>query len=383
MDMKLPSTNPALPAAQLQIAFCRYYRDDTTGMSNALAQLVETYPGAPEAGDGLYWFGYLYRTSRDYATAAQVYQQLLQKFPDHGYGREAAYLAGECYALDNQPGLAKVAFIDAFKRYPTSGYSVYALVCAGDIALDAKQLDAWLKELDGLAKEKPEGAASIALARAGVLMRAGNGTGAEAACAAVKPDTLPPDVAGFAYAIKAGAANAASNFEQAATLASEAVPRCTAGGIGLDEALFQEARALFFQEKWQEADKAYAKLLTDCVIPNVRVNALALLDRAQCLYEKDEMDDIVKLSDEAVRLRPGFELCARAEVLKGNAMLKLNEYQKAAQYFKRTTVLYPKVAQYAIPAYRGLITCYGKLGLTEDEAKARDEFKGRYGNEQK
>jgi len=41
-------------------------------------------------------------------------------------------------------------------------------------------------------------------------------------------------------------------------------------------------------------------------------------------------------------------------------------------------VFHGKLARYAVPAYRGLIGCLDKLGLTEDAAKARQEFTVRY-----
>lgn len=378
LAMNLPKTNPVMPGATLQIAFCRYYADDTAGMTNALQEVVREYPGTPEAGEALYWMGFAYRSTRAYEAAAEVYRELMKKNPAHPYAAEAAYLVGESYALDNKPGQAAEAFVEAFKAYPAHGYGLLALVRAGEVYMQQNQLEGWLAQLDELERGGGVGVAMIAWARAGVLMRAGRGEEAAKALGARNVGGLAPNAQGYALALKAGVQNANGQHELAATTAEEAAARCTAANLGLDEALFQLGRALFLQKKWAAADEVYKRLLAECVIPNGEVNALALLDRAQCLMEQDETDEVVKLCDEALRLRPRFALAARAVVMKGDAMMKRNEYQKAAQFYRRAVTLYGRMEEYAVPAYRGLITAYTKLGLTEEAQQTRTQFAQRY-----
>jgi len=108
------------------------------------------------------------------------------------------------------------------------------------------------------------------------------------------------------------------------------------------------------------------------------LNAQAFIERADCLYRLDRTDEVQEIVDEGIRLRPPVEQTARAVVLKGDAMLKRNEYQKAAQFYKRATILYGKIEEFAVPAYRGLIICYTKLGLTAEAQKAREDFARSY-----
>jgi tetratricopeptide (TPR) repeat protein len=79
----------------------------------------------------------------------------------------------------------------------------------------------------------------------------------------------------------------------------------------------------------------------------------------------------------------GAELSARAVVLKGKSMYNKNEFNKAAQYFKRATILYARIKKYGIPAFEGLINSYKKLGLTEQASEAQRKFAELYPNAQK
>ncbi len=378
LALQLPKTNPVMPSATLQIAFCRYYADDTDGMTNALLEVTREYPDAPEAGEALYWLGFAYRSSRAYEAAADVYRTLMTKHPAHAYAPEAAYLVGESYVLDNKAGQAAEGFIEAYKAFPQNGYALFALVRAGEVYMQLEQLPGWLARLDEIAAEAPAGAALIPWAKAGVLMRAGQGAEAAQLLGTRSVTGLPDNAAGYALALRAGVQNANGQHSTAAATASEAIARCSEAGLGLDEALFQLARALYLQKQWQAAEEVYQRLLDECVIANAEVNALALLDRAQALYELGETANVVKLCDDALRLRPRFALAARAVLLKGDAMMKRNEHQKAAQFYRRAVTLYGRMEEYAVPAYRGLIAAYTKLGLTEDAQQAQEQFAQRY-----
>ena len=381
--MNLAKTNPLLPATELQLAFCRYYQNDSAGMSNALTVLLNDYPGTPQAGEALYWLAYLMRNIRAYAAAAQYCEQIVSNYPTISYGPEAAYLIGECYLLDNQPLPAVSRFLAAYKAFPAAGYTVYALMRGAEVYLEHAQIEDWLEELKKLSGAAGTESGVLKIAKGAALQRAGKYAEAEGVFETLDPATLARDVAGITLALHAGVANGMSNFAQAAVLAEKALEACRESNVGLDEALFQLAQAQFAQRDWEKADGTLKELLDKCVIPSARRNALALLERADCLLALDQTDDIPKLCDDAVRLKPGPELSARSVLLKGDAMLKHNEYQKAAQFYQRATILYGKMPAYAIPAYSNLIACYRQLGLTEDVAKTQKQFEERYPGEAK
>jgi len=379
----LAETNPVLPYAQLQIAFCRYYQDDSDGMSNALAKVIEKYPTSNEAGDAYYWIGYLLRNSTKYKEAAETYNNLIKNFPNHNYAPEAAYLAGESYALDSNFAQALEAFKLAFNNFPHSGYGVLALVRAGDIYnKNFNQLDTFLAEADKIIAQKPNTKIYVNIAKAGVLMHANKPVEATAIMPELTIENIKnDDVLGYALALQAGIYNKQKEYKKAVATAEQAENICLQTNIGLDEALFHHARALFLQDDYESAEQIYTKLLSECVIPDNQVNAIAMLDQAECLLKLKEYDNIINLCDQSIKLRSGSELSARAVVLKGKCMYNINEYKKAAQYFKRATILYGRIEKYAVPAFEGLIKSYEKLGLTEQAAEAQKKFTELYPNQ--
>ncbi len=381
----LSKTNPVLPYAQLQIAFCKYYQEDTTGMSNALAKVIEKYPDSTEAGDAYYWIGYLLRSGQAYKEAAETYDNLIEKFPNHNYAPEAAYLAGESYALANNFAKALEAFKFAFNKFPSSGYGVLSLVRAGDIYNQKfNQLDTFLAEADKIIAKKPNTKIYVDIAKAGTLMHANKPVEAAKIMPELNIENIKyNDVLGYALALQAGILNEKKEFEKAAVTAEQAENICLQTNVGLDEALFQRARSMFLQKKYESAEQLYTKLLNECVVPDNQVNAVALLDQAECLLNMEEYDKIIGLCDQAVRLQCGAELSARAVVLKGKSMYNRNEFKKAAQYFKRATILYARIEKYGIPAFEGLINSYKKLGLTEQASEAQKKFAELYPKAQK
>ena len=375
-------TNPVLPYAQLQIAFCKYYQNDTAGMSNALAKVIEKFPLSSEAGDAYYWIGYILRSEMAYKDAAKTYQALIEKFPNHSYASEAAYLVGESYVLANDFPKAIEAFKAAFKKYSLTGYGIISFVRAGDIyAKKFNQLDTFLNEADKLATEKPALKTYINIAKAGVLAHAGKPDEAEKVMPKLTIENVKyDDVLGYALALQAGIFNAKKEYDKADEIAEQAVGFCIQNNVGLDEALFQNARALFLKGDYENALPIYEKLLTECTIPDNEINAIALLDKSECLLNMQEYDNIIALCDQAVKLRPGSKLSARALVLKGKSMYNRNEYKIAAQYFKRATILYGRIKEFAPVAFKGLINSYKKLGLTEQAAAEQKKFNELYPN---
>ena len=376
--LNLSPTNPVLPVARLQVAFCRYYRDDPTGMSNTLASLVETYPQSTEAGEALYWIGYLHRSRGVYAVAADVYNKLITRYPTHDYAPEAAYLIGESYASLNDIVQAAERFKDAFRRYPETGYGVYSLVRAGSVYAALNQAATWLQQLDELEKELPMSKPNIALGRAGTLMRAGKGDEASQALSAVSKPALSPEVAGFANALDAGISNLKKQYASAESLARIAVDQTTETQVGLDEALYQLGRALFLQKNWEGAAEVYSELAENVTLPDTKMNAIALIDMAECLVNLGRTTEVIEFCNKGIRFRPGPEMTARAVLLKGDAMRKQNDFQKAAQYYKRAVILYDGFSQYAIPAYKGMIEAYGQLGLVDEATQAKKKFAEKY-----
>ena len=381
----LSLTNPILPYAQLQIAFCKYYLNDTAGMSNALAKVIEKYPSSNEAGDAYYWIGYLLRSATAYKEAAETYDNLIEKFPNHNYAAEAAYLAGESYALGNNSAKALEKLQIAFNKFPYSGYGVLALVRAGDIYNQKyNQLDTFLAETDKIISKKPNVKKYADIAKAGALIHAGMAKEAETVMPELTIENIRyNDVLGYALALQAGILNEKKEYKKAVETAEQAEIICSQTNIGLDEALFQHARALFLQKEYESAEQLYAKLLSECAVPDNQINAIALLDQADCLLNLNEYDTIISLCDQAIRLQCGANLSARAVVLKGESMYNKNEFNKAAQYFKRASILYGKIDKYGIPAFEGLIKSYDKLGLTEQASEARKKFMELYPEAQK
>jgi len=205
-------TNPLLPAAQLQIAFCKYYADDTEGMNNELAILVKKYPESPESGDALYWQGYLLRGKTKYEDAAKAYQQLIEKYPSHNYAPEAAYLIGESYSLDNKQAQALESYLNAFKAFPESGYGLYSLMQAGKIYLNKGGLDTWVEQLNSLIKENPK-RILILIAKAGILSQAGKLKEAEDLLKNIQIKSLNPDAAGYSIALSAALENKKKEYK--------------------------------------------------------------------------------------------------------------------------------------------------------------------------
>jgi len=373
-------TNPLLPAAQLQIAFCKYYADDAEGMNNELAALVKKYPDSIEAGDALYWQGYLFRNKTKYEDAAKVYKQLLEKYPSHNYAPEAAYLIGESYALDNKQAQALEGYLNAFNTFPESGYGLYSLMQAGKIYLNKGGLETWLEQLNSLIKENPK-RILILIAKAGILAQAGKLEEAEDLLKNIRLQSFNPDAAGYSLALTAALQNKKKEYKKAEQTAGEAAEICSATGVGLDEALFQLAQSLYYQENWEQAETVYAKLLAECLIPDAKMNAEALIRQAECYLKMNQTDGIEELCNKAIQLRPGPELSAQAVLLKADTMIQKGDYQQAARFYKRATIFYGKLDNYGVRAYRGLIDSYKKLGLTQQATEEEEKFKTLYPNE--
>lgn len=378
LDSDLPKTNGLLPAAQLQIAFCRYFQDDAAGMSNALVAVVNGFPTQPEAGEALYWLGYLHRSQRAYMAAAKTYSTLVDTYPRHDFAPESAYLIGECYVLDNKAPYAPAYFINAFSNYPNSAYSARALTRVGEIYIQRHELDGWLLRLDELSKNIPEGAEVCAIAHAAALMRAKRTNDAEQVMNTVSIDSLSLPLQGYALAIQAGIQNLKGAYEDAINTGTLAADICLETQVGLDEALFQLAQAYEAAEMYTEAEATYAQLLSETVIPNNDVNAEALVSHAFTLLKLEQPDNVVTLCDEAAKLRPSHEVAARGLLLKGDAETMLGNDSRAAQYYKRATILYGRLPTYGSQAYQKLIDVYTRLGMTEDAAEARTTFNELY-----
>jgi len=376
--LPIAPTNPILPAANLQLAFCKYYQDDNAGMGVALTNILARYPQAPEAGEALYWLAYLKRTQQEYRAAGELYQQLLRRYPQHPYAAEAAYQAGETALMDNNAGGAVMLFTNVYGAYADSVFAPYALVRAGEIYLGLHQLPAWLLELDALPATSASQRAARTLARAAILMRAADFSNAATVLATLPLAQLPAPLQGYAMAVGAGIHNGKGAAAQALDAAKQAMALLQDAPVGRDEALFHRGRAEQALNNWEAAEKTYATLLADVTIPNNAIAAEAAIDRAECLMKLERNDEVIAVVDQGIKLRPPVELAARGVVMKGDAMLQQNEYQKAAQFYKRAVILYGKLERFAVPAYHGLIVAYTKLGLTEEAAQAKQQFAQQY-----
>ncbi len=376
--LAIAPTNPIVPAAHLQVAFCKYYQNDNDGMGVALTNILAAYPRAPEAGEALYWLAYLKRTQQEHRAAGELYQQLLREYPQHPYAAEAAYQAGETALMDNNAGGALVLFTNVYGAYADSIFAPYALVRAGEIYLGLRQLPAWLQELAALPATLPAPRAARTLAHAAILMRAANFSNAATVLATLPLEQLPAPLQGYALAISAGIKNGNGAYAHALADATQAGLLLQGAPVGRDEALFHRARAEKALNRGEDAEQTYATLMTDVTVPNNAIAAEAAIERAECLMKLDRTDEVVEVVDAGIKLRPPVELAARGVVMKGDAMMQQNEYQKAAQFYKRAVILYGKLERYAVPAYQGLILAYTKLGLTEEAAQAKQQFAQQY-----
>ncbi len=378
--LAMAPTNPILPAANLQLAFCKYYQNDNGGMGAALTNILAAYPHAPEAGEALYWLAYLKRTQQEYRAAGELYQQLLRQYPDHPYAAEASYQAGETALMDNNAGGALVLFTNVYCAYPDTIFAPYALVRAGEIYLGLRQLPAWLQELEALPATSAAARAARSVAHAAILMRAADFSNAAAVLATLPLAPLPAPLQGYALAVSAGIQNGKGAYARALADATQAGALLQDAPVGRDEALFQRARAEQALGNWEAAENTYATLMADVTIPNNAIAAEAAIDRAECLMKLDRTDEVIAVVDQGIKLRPPVELTARGVVMKGDAMMLQNEYQRAAQFYKRAVILYGKLERYAVPAYQGLIVAYNKLGLTEEASQAKQRFAQQYPN---
>ena len=84
---------------------------------------------------------------------------------------------------------------------------------------------------------------------------------------------------------------------------------------------------------------------------------------------------------EVLGLRPDAKQSAEAVLMRAEANFISGNVKEAAQFYKRCTILYGKMPEYAVPAYKGLIACYKKLGLTNELNEAQTQFKARYPND--
>ncbi len=373
-------TNPLLSSAQLQIAFCKYYADDTEGMKTELSKLVKKYPESSEAAAALYWQGYLLRADTKYEAAAKIYKHLTEKYSSHNYAPEAAYLIGESYFLDNKQAQALESYLNAFKAFPESGYGLYSLMQAGKIYLSKNDLSSWIEQLNSLTKENPK-RILVLIAKAGILAQAGELEKSETLLKNIYYKGLNLDAKGYAMALSAALDNKNKKFEKATQTAEQAAEICSATGVGLDEALFQLAQSFYYQKDWENAEIVYSKLLTECLIPDAKMNAEAIINQAKCFLKMNQTDGVIILCDNAIKLRPGPQLSAQAVLLKADTMVQKADYQQAAKFFKRATIFYGRLDEFGPLAYQGLITSYKKLGLTEQATKTEEQYKKLYPNE--
>ncbi|MBR5902539.1 tetratricopeptide repeat protein [bacterium] len=364
------------PLAVLQKAFCSYYANDMAGMKENLEVILKDYPTSPEAGDALYWMAYFAKSDRKYADAAEFSARLVKEYPDHGYAPEAAYEVGENKVLGNKYFEAVEAFKEAYAKYPDTGYGALSLVRVGEVLVSQQySTEDWQKELS----EKNDAASRIALLS--IPLRAGDREKADEALAKLDSFKMNEAQKGYALAMKAGCENLAGAYKKAAQTADEALELTRECGENVDEALYQRAEAAFLAGEHDEAVPYYDELLQNFVVPNAQIRITALLNRSQCALETKDAATVDKYCQEALSLRPSSKQSAAAVLMRAQACQAAGKTKEAAQFYKRVTVLYGKMPEYAVPAYKGLIACYGKLGLKNEQEEAKTQFKARYPND--
>ena len=364
------------PVAILQKAFCAYYANDMAGMKENLDKILKDYPKAPEAGDALYWMAYFAKTDRKYAEAAEYSARLVKEYPEHGYAPEAAYEVGEDKVLGNKYFEGVEAFKEAYQKYPETGYGALCLVRVGEVLVSQQySTEEWEKDLAAMGSD----AARIALLS--IPVRAKDREKADAALAKLDSFKMNDAQKGYALAFKAAAENLAGAYQKAAQTADESLALTREVAENVDEALFQRAEASYLSGDHKSCAPLYDDLLDNFVVPNAQIRITALLHRAHCALEAKEAKLVDQKCQEVLGLRPDAKQSAEAVLMRAEANFISGNVKEAAQFYKRCTILYGKMPDYAVPAYKGLIACYKKLGLTNELAEAQNQFKARYPNE--
>jgi len=371
-----PYAEKSKPLAVLQKAFCSYYGNDMAGMKANLEVILKDYPKSPEAGDALYWMAYFAKSDRKYAEAAEYSARLVKEYPEHGFAPESAYEVGENKVLGNKYFEAVEAFKEAFAKYPETGFGALSLVRVGEVLVSQQySTEEWEKELGEMKGAGPR------IALLSLPLRAGDREKTDAALAKLDSFKMNEAQKGYALALKAGAENLAGAYKKAAQTAEEALKLTQECGENADEALFQRAEAAFLAGEHEEAVPYYDELLQNFVVPNAQIRITALLNRSQCALEAKDAATVDKYRQEVLGLRPNAKQSAAAVLMRAKGCQAAGKTKDAAQFYKRVTVLYGKMPEFAVPAYKGLIACYGKLGLKNELEEAKTQFKARYPND--
>ena len=364
------------PLALLQKAFCSYYANDMAGMKENLEKILADYSKSPEAGDALYWMAYFAKSDRKYAEAAEFSARLVKEYPEHGYAPESAYEVGENKVLGNKYFEAIESFKEAYQKYPETGYGALSLVRVGEVLVSQQySLEEWISELEVMKSD----ASRIALLS--IPVRAGDREKTDERLAKLDSSKMNEAQKGYALAFKAGAENLAGAYKKAAQTADEALNLTREVGENVDEALFQRGEAAYLGGEHEASLPYYDELLDSFVVPNAQVRITALLHRARCCLEAKDAKQVDKSCQEVLSLRPDAKQSAEAVLMRADANAMAGVTKEAAQYYKRVTILYGKMPDYAVPAYKGLIACYKKLGLSKELEEAQTQFKARYPNE--
>ena len=364
------------PVAILQKAFCSYYANDMAGMKENLDRILKDYPKSPEAGDALYWMAYFAKSDRKYADAAEYSARLVKEYPEHGYAPEAAYEVGEDKVLGNKYFEAVEAFKEAYQKYPETGYGALSLVRVGEVLVSQQySTEEWEKDLEAMGSD----ASRIALLS--IPVRAKDREKTDAALAKLDSFKMNDAQKGYALAFKAAAENLAGAYAKAAQTADESLALTREAAENVDESLFQRAEAAYLSGDHKTCAPLYDDLLDNFVVPNAQVRITALLHRARCALEAKEAKLVDQKCQEVLGLRPDAKQSAEAVLMRAEANFISGNVKEAAQFYKRCTILYGKMPDYAVPAYKGLIACYKKLGLNNELEEAKSQFKARYPND--
>ena len=378
LSMDLAEDSHAKPVATLQKAFCRNFANDTEGTKAFLEQVLKDYPKADECGDALYWLAYFEKNARKNLEAGKLYERIVKEYPENSYAPEAAYESAECLVSANKYVESIEAFKKAYESFPETGFGALALVRVGEVlASQNYELKSWKEELVTFKS------AASRIALLSLPVRAGDVEGTKEALGKLDSAKMNEAQMGYALAFQAAAENLFGDYKKAAESADAALTLTRECGENVQEALFQRAEAAYLSGDKSGSIPYFDELLENYVIPNPALQITACLNRAHCALEARDAATADSCCQQALGQRPNAKQSAEAVLMRAQACEITGSLKQAAQFYKRVTVLYGKMPEFAVPAYKGLITAYKKLGLTEELNKEQEQFKLRYPNEAK
>ena len=148
--MELSADREAIPTA------------DTTSGPSELANLPSTPIGPPKERD-TYESAYELMQRREFVSAAEVFEQLIDEYPNGEYTPNAFYWLGELHRKNGDVEAARQSFVQVVALYPDHNKVPDALYKLGVVYTQLDELERAMEYLDRVMREYPDStAASLA-----------------------------------------------------------------------------------------------------------------------------------------------------------------------------------------------------------------------------